>query len=450
MNNIEEIFKDYPEILEPKLKMEFPNEDLIFHKGTFILKWKNFKIELIGKIVFKWLPDLKVKFYGNFPKNIFDTRIIKPFETNLIIEVESQEKQFYAKGILLNINTDNKNYNVIGYIKPPVTFGDLDKNVEEVFFEIPNLRDFHGKAVKHGTTAYKNRIIFNNKEYKITLDKYINFMEMNHELKEKGGYSLLYTGKLESTKKRAITYNESENILESFSYFLNFINGRRTSPVFRYGMMDSKEQWKSISPYFVDSFKYVISWPAKFKIEGLSETWRQFSELWKSESDRNCIMTVLHWYVEANSNTAHIEGSIVLIQNALELLFHWLIAEKKNYVNQSDADNISASVKIGFLLSNYNIKSTIPDELIDLKKFAKQNSITNGPDSFIRIRNCIVHPSKKKRKTLLEIEHKAKFDALNLGIWYVEVIILKHLKFKGAIQNRFAVFSQIDSKIELE
>jgi hypothetical protein len=46
------------------------------------------------------------------------------------------------------------------------------------------------------------------------------------------------------------------------------------------------------------------------------------------ESDRDCIETVIFWYIEANSNSSALEGSIVLTQNALELLFHWMISEK--------------------------------------------------------------------------------------------------------------------------
>ena len=450
MSKLEDTFKKYPKILQPNLEMKTPNENVVFHEGSFKLKWKELLIELTGKIVFKWLPDLAVKIYGNFPEDKFDSSIFNPFETNLVFEIEVKEKQFYSKGILQNISTEKGKYNVIGHLRPPITFGNLEKNVEAVYFELSNLRYFHGQPVRNENTAYKNRLIFCNKKYKITLDKYPDYEKRNHELNEKGGFILLYSGKLEALEKKNISYEESVDVLDSFSYFLQFLNGRRTSPIFRYGKSGEKEVWKSIIPYFVDKYKYVITWPAKFKIDGLSETWLKFSDLWENESDRECIKTVLHWYVEANSNAAFIEGSIVLIQNALELLFHWLIAEKKNYVNTSDADILSASAKIGFLLSNYNIKSEIPKELEDLKSFAKQYGISSGPDSFIRIRNCIVHPSKKKRKTLKEIEDNAKVEALNLGVWYVEVILLKHFKFKGNIQNRFAIFSQINDPVEVE
>ncbi len=136
--------------------------------------------------------------------------------------------------------------------------------------------------------------------------------------------------------------------------------------------------------------------------------WKNFSEIWKNPDDRDSLKTILHWYTEANSNSAFIEGSIVLLQNGLELLFHWLIVEKFKYVNPNDTESLSAKSKINFILSHFSIKNEIPDDFDSLIKYAKQNNIVNGPESFTRIRNHIVHPSSKKRKALKEIESNAK------------------------------------------
>ncbi|MCE5226796.1 MAG: hypothetical protein LLG05_13190, partial [Porphyromonadaceae bacterium] len=68
--------------------------------------------------------------------------------------------------------------------------------------------------------------------------------------------------------------------------------------------------------------------------------------------------------------------------------------------------------------------------------YSKEFNIYNGPEAFVRIRNCIVHPSKKKRQTLKGVSKKAKYEALHLGIWYVEKILLRYLKFDGKYCNR--------------
>lgn len=420
--------------MKPKIDMNHPNENLYFNEGRFILKWKDFEIDLYGKIVFKWFPDLSVNFYGKFDDS-FDYSIFKPFESNLIIEITSTNPKFHAKGGISKLRKDEE-YNIICYLVPPIDFGEKEINVNHIRFEIANLRSLYGIPVRTEKSALKNRIILENSESRITIDKYVNYNVLEQELKESGGYQLLYTGKLELNKKKKISFEKVGLELNTLASFLQFVNGRRCSPIFIYGCTENEDTWKSISPFLNDQEKHVFSWVTDQNNNGLSGVWKNFWELWQNESDRECIITILHWYVEANAHSAFIEGSLVLIQNALELLFHWLIAEKMNYVNSSDAENISASAKTGFLLSHYNIDPSIPSEFGALINYAKQFNITNGPESFTKIRNCIVHPSLKKRKTLKNLEKNAKLEALHLGIWYVEIILLKQLKFNGECKNR--------------
>ncbi len=159
--------------------------------------------------------------------------------------------------------------------------------------------------------------------------------------------------------------------------------------------------WRNFTPYITDNFKSVFSWVSTQDLTSLVELWKNYYKLWEDTSDRQCIKTVLHWYVEANSTTAFVDGSIVLIQNALELLFHWIIAENYKYVNDQDAKNISAEAKISFLLSLINVIPDIPVELVNMTKFAKANNFINGPSVFINIRNAIVHPRTKNRDSLV-------------------------------------------------
>lgn len=438
----------FPQILHLKMGMTHPNNDIIVDKGTFYLTWENDRYELEGKILFKWLPDLRVRFNGTLIKP-FNNSIFAFFKSNFRIEIENADRSFKCSGFLLGLTSKEPNQ-ISLYLKPPITFGDLKIKVGQVRFDIPNLRYFYGQPVRNKKSAYRNRLLFENKEYLITLDQSTSFSKKNQELKERGGFILLYAGKLEPRNKREVSYEEALNVLDSFSYFLQFINGKRTHPLFIKGIDKRKNIWESYTPYIIDRYKYVNSWPPEHSTEGLSDLWESFCNLWSNESDRECLKTVLHWYVEANLNSAYSEGSIVLIQNALELLFHWFIAEKKRYVNQSDADNISASVKIGFLLSSLQIMPDIPIEFVGLIEYAKKYSITNGPEVFIKIRNCIVHPSLKKRKTLKELEGRAIFEARELGIWYVEIILLKLMNYNGEYQNRCKLYKGISSTEKIE
>jgi hypothetical protein len=47
-----------------------------------------------------------------------------------------------------------------------------------------------------------------------------------------------------------------------------------------------------------------------------------------------------------------------------------------------------------------------------------------------------VHANKRKRKALKDIEIEARYEAVQLGLWYIEMILLKHFEYKGEIDDR--------------
>jgi len=411
--------------------MDYPNENLIIYDGIFNLIWHEHKFSLQGQVRFKWFPSLAVCLYI---KN-FDYSIFNPFEADLILEVTSSSPRLKSNAFIAR-KPNNGDYNFCCYLLQPIEIGETRTQVDYVRFEISNLRDIIGIPVMNKKTGFLNRTVFENKESLITIDKYVNYSKLKQELIDTSGFQLLYTGKIELKNNEKITFQKTDYILESFSHFISFINGRRSSPLFWCGIENDEIKWQSLTPRLIDPYVYVHSWVSDWTNEGLSNLWNNFYELWRHESDQECLKTILHWYVEANSNTIFTEGSIVLIQNALELLFHWLIAEKLRYVNPNDADSLSASVKIGFLLSYFKISPSIPDQFTGLLKYSKKYNISSGPDIFTRIRNCIVHQSSKKRMTLKDLESIDRTEALHLGIWYVEMVLLRQLCFKGEYKNR--------------
>jgi len=71
-------------------------------------------------------------------------------------------------------------------LKPPIVFGKKGRKVNKVIFELSNLRGFSGKPVKSDTTANSNRLIFNNGEYEIIIDKSKDYGEISNQLANDG------------------------------------------------------------------------------------------------------------------------------------------------------------------------------------------------------------------------------------------------------------------------
>ena len=142
------------------------------------------------------------------------------------------------------------------------------------------------------------------------------------------GYVTLYSGQISATKGK-IEFNELVDLIDCFSKFLSFINGRRCAPLFFTGTHNDQIIWTDFSGYSTDQFKYVFTWPSKTSAEGLDQLWQTFSHLWNDPNERDFINSAIHWYVESNAHSGYLEGSIILSQVALELIYNWVVVEKR-------------------------------------------------------------------------------------------------------------------------
>lgn len=106
-------------------------------------------------------------------------------------------------------------------------------------------------------------------------------------------------------------------------------------------------------------------------------------------------------------------------------------------IKGNDANNLIASNKLRLLLAELKISSEIPSGLENLIKYKKsEKDLEDALETFVFIRNSIVHSQSEKRKKLAKVPNMAKFEALQLGIWYVELLLLKILDHNGKYFNR--------------
>lgn len=184
--------QDIPEILTPRIRINSPNKDIEIKKGAFNIHWQEKLIKVQGKLILKWLPEIRLKLYGTFKEN-FSYNFIEFFTTSKWVKITSG-KNFSCKGYIHFISSAPKPHNIICTLVDPIVDGDSKGKIDE--------------------------------------------------LKESGGYNLLYTGKVISSKGKLFTYERANNILSNFSVFLNFLNGRRTSPILCVGYLKNKIIWK--------------------------------------------------------------------------------------------------------------------------------------------------------------------------------------------------------------
>jgi len=427
-DQLQEFFRDVPLRNVSPVSMKEANELIKIYDGEFTLKKDSKEYPVKGNIFFKWFPNMGVKFKASF------TTVTTPnFNEGGQYEVWV-ENQLMANIHLYDLNLTETP--TCGGGANSFIWGESTIPVNEVIFAIPNMREYLGESVKElsekGVRIQKSRLTLEDKPYKIILDKVDNYKERNEKLEESGGFLITYLGKI-TKNKGAISLAELHKWHDRFHHFLYFLNGRRIAPMFYTGSFDGQNLWTDYSNYAVDTHKYVNCWSDIMFLNDLPSLWKSYNKLWKEENDRDFLKTAIHWYVEANSQAGKVEGSIILIQTALELIYNWLIVERQKVIIGGDAEGLSAANKIRMIIFQLKIGTAIPPAF---EALAAMLNVTDGPEAFTRIRNALVHGQEAKRTELRKIDDRAMNQALQLGIWYVELALLFILDYKGKYRNR--------------
>jgi hypothetical protein len=437
----QEKFDELPEMIESPVQMTDVNSRILIYKGLFKLESESVETVISGEIYFDWFPTAGINFHG-IP-NIGSMETLKLGGAINKIDLFIDDLHF-GKCYITNTTFGGSNGDILikGRISKRAIAGDKSIGVEKVKFSIPNFREFLGLTVKRINDERKSlsrsRIELENEDFLIYIDKDFDYKNSKDLLELKGGYMVMYAGEL-INKKGPILIDDIEEPLYCLSNFLTFLNGRRTSPLFIHGYFEDEVKWRDYTSYFVDPYKYVITWAPKNSVEGINVAWKKFYSLWKEKDkdNRDFLISAIHWYVEANNNSGFVEGSIIMAQTALELIYNWLLIENKKILIGKDSENINASNKLRLLLSHLGINYEIPEAFYDLRSFLESSrDVIDAPDAVVQIRNAVVHSQEEKRKKLKAIPFEAKYEALQLCISYIELALLYILDYKGDYYDR--------------
>lgn len=445
-NTLDEALKDYPDGIVHSIKMSEPNEDIPIYKGNFELRGKDFLLSVTGEISFSWFPKTVARFKGTVNQTTDDLRQLFTVGARPDLQVFIAGLVF-GNCIISNINISQER-TLEGYINGDAVLGDKSISVSKIKFHLPNFIDLKGistkSKVEDGINVGPNRLEFTNEEFKIILDKNPDFDNASKQLDAKGGYMSLYNGEITKTKG-SISFSDMQSIVYCLFNFLSFVNGKRCSPIFLQGIHEDEVIWTDYTNRFIDQHKTISTWIDRYDTLFLNEIWQNFTLLWKEENHKNFLITAVHWYIEANAQSGFCEGSIIMAQTDLELLYNWLIVETTKLLLGKDAESISASNKIRLLLSHISVNNQIPEALAELKS---NTDYIDGPEAIVQIRNALVHGQEEKRKKLILINDIAKFEVLNLATLYIELAILYILRYKGCYIDRCERGGFVQNKIK--
>ena len=131
-----------------------------------------------------------------------------------------------------------------------------------------------------------------------------------------------------------------------------------------------------------------------------------------------------------------VEGALVLTQAALEMVSWHLLVEERKSCSVGGFRGLPAEDKIRFLLTHCGIPLLIPVGMSDLIAEGRKFNWDDGPAAITQIRNALAHGQPKQLETELQRDHSIRYDAWCLGLWYLELSLLKLFGFEGKYFSR--------------
>jgi len=257
-------------------------------------------------------------------------------------------------------------------------------------------------------------------------------------LRETGGYGLTHVGQLKKEDGKSFDGKTAEKMLNTLRHFFSFNKGMWCNPCLAVGFDDKEnrvwESWSSPQGHWNSP----MSWFDPHHCDQLVSLFPGFIAKWKNEDWQEALREVIYWYLNSNCSGLGlgigIDAGIILTQAAIERLSFEYAVEHKRLIEAEGFKKLRASDKFRLLFSSLGIPIDIPSqtpELLKLAKVTKPNWI-DSPHALTEVRNSLVHPEHKPRGKF----GSAFYEAWNLGLWYLELSILRICGYSGSYSNR--------------
>ena len=312
-------------------------------------------------------------------------------------------------------------------VQSPCTVAQPDTQLRSVQFSVLNFKTFYGTQDRHiNIDGMYRRLGFAKMEadrWRIDITENPSLIEDRKILEKDSGYTITHNGSINCLNSEMFSVRKAVILLNGLRTFLSFACGAACGLTL-VKEIDGSDEKRSI----LWGTSYVEPWNEKRHswltlIDGgdsLSTAFPGFWELFAEKEWNNVIRWAIDWYLNSNNGAIHV--GIVLAQAALESLSY--------RINQKMVKPITKALKLA--LKEVGIDDGMPSHCASLKTVAEQEGWTDGPTAITRIRNEIVHP--EKRQGCIPVD--AQLNSLHLSLWYIELMLLRKMRYCGRYKNR--------------
>jgi hypothetical protein len=304
-----------------------------------------------------------------------------------------------------------------------------------VTFNLVNFVDIHGAGITDDRDVWWGRVVVNAGPWVVTIDARSNLREILATMRERGGYAVTHTCKLERRDGRSFGFARCQQLLTCLTWCLWFCRASAPAVILPVGFdKNDRAIWSRWAAPHTDPFPDTHwQWfDQAYGAEQLSMLLPLFFEKWSDPAWQTSLQRAIRYYADA-SVMGTLERNVVLAQVALEsLAFAHLVRSSRQL--QSSQFKSPVSKHIRHFLRDVGIPTTIPRTFYGLRK-VRANSPWDGPAAIAWLRNDIVHAANRR---VDRRRWRLWYQGWELSLWYLELAVLAVVKYEGRYRNRLS------------
>lgn len=399
-----------------------------------------------GTIVQGWLPEPMVTLECNYNGPQLE-------KTRAEVQISGQHDRFSILVTSFGVGAQGLEVYATLSGKPNGMVWKSSETVRRLRFHVANFLWYRGAPVQDASSdSPRNaRCKLSFDDWVITFDSVSGFnFGSDHKIEDQSGNAITHVGELVKQNDSSFTISNADNVLQLLYQWLSFCRGNWVAPMLSVGFDDSGQiVWKDWRQWNIRRCEHLPTWVNRDSAESLEQSFPGFNARFKDSTWGGPIRRVLGWYVECNRRASGIEASIILCQTALELLGWASLAQDRKVLSQKGFQDLPAADKIRLLLDSFQVPLSIPDDLVELSKLAKAYNWSDGPECLVGIRNALVHPQPKNMLKLESVSSISFYETWNLGMWYLDLILLRLFDYRAVYRNRLKRECTYDEALEL-
>ena len=435
--------EEYKKYVQPFYDFETEDGVMVLEKskGTFSVQNKTIDVAVIAEIDFRRSAKLVFRLYNN------DNDALTLFPAINIGSDNDSKFTFKAKEIEGNICrcTRKTNPPSLDIIWSPFVaklgsvftqLGNDATKLKSVTLHIFNFSDVQGlycsKHIKseNGESQIITWAELLNDEWLVEFNSLPGNIDKYKKLKDNGGYQLTHVLNFSKADNSYFTVGEAKKLISFFDFFISFSKGNMCRSVCPIGYDENNSIVWTFWNHPDELWKRPMTWLHDQHIESLEELCPKMYKLWNTEYWNSSLKTIIYWYITVNNFDHNINANIILTYTALERISYEYFVNYKKLMTKNKFKDLKGPDILRELLTSLGISLLIPSSRESLN--IHNPSFEDGPHALNLVRNSIVHPDNKNHGQYKDCIVYVHY----LGLWYLELVILRLCDYNGAYVNR--------------